>query len=198
MDTSIYFNSQAVHLFLHLLLKASYKDRDIIFNNKIVKLKAGQFITGRKKLAEETSISESKIYRLLDIFENENLIEQQPNSRYSIISIKNWSEYQEVEQQVNSNRTASEQQMNTNNKDKKDKKDKKFIKPTIEQLQDYCIEKNNNIDVEYFYNHYESNGWKVGSNKMKDWKATINQWVSREKKKKEQETKKTIGYGGLF
>ena len=123
IDTSIYLDSEAVHLFLHLLLKASFKERKIIFDKQFVDLKRGQFITGRKKLALETGISESKIYRLLDIFKSDNLIEQQTNSRYSIISIVNWDEYQEIEQPTNSRRTADEQPTNTNNKDKKDNKD---------------------------------------------------------------------------
>lgn len=65
----------------------------------------------------------------------------------------------------------------------------KFIKPTIEDIRLYCKERNNNIDAEYFYNHYESNGWMVGKTKMKDWKACIRKWerneISKPKPKEE-------------
>ena len=52
----------------------------------------------------------------------------------------------------------------------------RFVKPTLEQVQDYCKERNNTVDAEKFMNYYESNGWKVGKNPMKDWKATVRTW----------------------
>ena len=57
-----------------------------------------------------------------------------------------------------------------------EKKQKKFVKPTIEEIKAYCAERNNQIEAARFYDHYESNGWKVGKNPMKDWKATIRNW----------------------
>ena len=58
-----------------------------------------------------------------------------------------------------------------------------FKKPTLDQVKDYCIERNNNVDAEAFIAFYESKGWMVGSNKMKDWKAAIRTWERRETKK---------------
>ena len=52
----------------------------------------------------------------------------------------------------------------------------KFVKPTVEEVRAYCRERNNVIDAEHFCDHYESNGWKVGKNPMKDWKATVRNW----------------------
>ena len=59
----------------------------------------------------------------------------------------------------------------------KDKvKVKRFVKPTIEEVSDYCDERNNDVDAEKFYDYYSSNGWKVGKNSMKDWKASVRTW----------------------
>ena len=58
---------------------------------------------------------------------------------------------------------------------------KRFVKPTLEEVKEYCIERNNNIDAENFIDYYNSNGWKVGKNPMKDWKATIRTWERRNK-----------------
>ena len=58
-----------------------------------------------------------------------------------------------------------------------------FKKPTIDQVKSYCIERNNNVDAEAFIAFYESKGWMVGSNKMKNWKQAIITWEKREKKK---------------
>ena len=53
---------------------------------------------------------------------------------------------------------------------------KRFKKPTLEDVKNYCIERKNNVDAVKFINYYESNGWKVGKNSMKDWKACIRTW----------------------
>lgn len=53
---------------------------------------------------------------------------------------------------------------------------KRFAKPTIEEVSDYCNERNNDVDAEKFYDYYSSNGWKVGKNAMKDWKASVRTW----------------------
>jgi len=55
-------------------------------------------------------------------------------------------------------------------------KKKRFVKPTVEEVKQYCIERNNCVNAEQFYDYYESNGWKVGKNSMKDWKACVRTW----------------------
>ena len=55
-------------------------------------------------------------------------------------------------------------------------KAKRFAKPTIEDIKEYCIERNNFVDAEKFFDYYSSNGWKVGKNPMKDWKASVRTW----------------------
>lgn len=63
----------------------------------------------------------------------------------------------------------------------------KFKKPTIEEIKQYCSERNNKIDAEHFYDYYESNGWKVGRNSMKDWKATIRTWERNSRNNKQDD-----------
>lgn len=58
----------------------------------------------------------------------------------------------------------------------KEKESKKSKRPTLEEVKEYCLERNNNVDAELFINYYESNGWKVGRNSMKDWKACVRTW----------------------
>lgn len=58
---------------------------------------------------------------------------------------------------------------------------KRFKKPTIEEIQAYCQEKELEVDSQRFYDYYESNGWKVGKNPMKDWKATLRNWQRNDK-----------------
>lgn len=53
---------------------------------------------------------------------------------------------------------------------------KRFKKPDINEIFNYCNERCNSVDAQKFYDFYESNGWKVGKNKMKCWKASIRTW----------------------
>lgn len=53
---------------------------------------------------------------------------------------------------------------------------KRFIPPTLEEVKAYCKERKNNVDAERFIDYYTSNGWQVGKNKMKDWKAAVRTW----------------------
>lgn len=61
------------------------------------------------------------------------------------------------------------------------KKAERFSKPTAEDVSEYCREKGYSVNPESFVAHYESNGWKVGKNPMKDWKAAVRYWASNSK-----------------
>lgn len=58
----------------------------------------------------------------------------------------------------------------------------RFVKPTIPEIREYCEQIGSPIDPSRFWNHYETVGWKVGKNPMKDWKAAVRSWTSREEK----------------
>lgn len=59
-------------------------------------------------------------------------------------------------------------------------KSSRFTKPTVEEIQKYIDENYYMVDAQKFFDYYESNGWKVGKNAMKDWKRTVNNWHRRE------------------
>lgn len=66
----------------------------------------------------------------------------------------------------------------------------RFLKPTLEEIREYCLSRNNYVDPERFYDYYEANGWKVGKNPMKDWRAAVRTWESREKSEAPKKLKK--------
>jgi hypothetical protein len=83
----------------------------------------------------------------------------------------------------NDSKNKSESESKSENKNESESKiknnpdkTKRFIKPTIQEIKDYCLERKNNVDVNKFFNYYEANGWKVGKNAMKDWKACVRTW----------------------
>jgi len=128
-QSAFYKDSEYVHLWVHLLMSVNRTQKRLKVDktNQYIVLLPGQVLTSRDKLSEQTGISSSKIQRILKSFESEQQIEQQTFSKYRVISITKWQQYQhteqQLEQQVNSNRTASEQQVNTNKKEEKEKKE---------------------------------------------------------------------------
>ena len=65
----------------------------------------------------------------------------------------------------------------TNNQDKKSRG---FSPPSLSDVKDYCLSRNNLVDVNTFFDFYASKGWMVGKNKMKDWKACVRTWEKRD------------------
>jgi hypothetical protein len=57
---------------------------------------------------------------------------------------------------------------------------KRFTPPSREQIEIFCLENGLTIDIDRFMNYYESNGWMVGRNHMKDWEATVRNWARRD------------------
>lgn len=78
--------------------------------------------------------------------------------------------------------TEIEKEIDIEKDKRKEKTRTVFIKPSVEEIEDYCLERGNGIDPGEFYDFYESKGWMIGKNKMKDWKAAIRTWERGSKK----------------
>lgn len=123
MDNPIYSNANMLKLWIHCLMKASHSGHDQLVGNQMVKLEIGEFVTGRISLFEEFNrgakpsehVSESTLWRWLKNFEKWEMLNIKTTTKYSVVTVSNWSEHQQSEQQMNSKRTASEQQVNTIN-----------------------------------------------------------------------------------
>ena len=192
-------NSEKVHLWIHLLFKASHNTREEILGGKPVVCNAGQFTTGRKQLSIETGISESKIERILTNFEKiEQQIEQQKTSTNRLISICNWLEYQfgeqQIEQQVNNDRTTSEQQVNTplDIKNKENNKNTNTWRDSFEiYLEELRLEYKKLINDPEFISSQEKFHPNIDI-KLSLEKACVNYWATEagwKKKKSERKTK---------
>ena len=71
---------------------------------------------------------------------------------------------------------------------------KRFSPPTVEQVREYCWERGNTVDPQRFVDYYSSNGWMVGKNKMKDWKAAVRTWEQNDKGKPQKQPKKSSSF----
>lgn len=171
-------DSEKVHLWVHLMIRATHEGREEMLGGKPVFCKPGQFTTGRNQLEKETGINRSKIERILDYFEKiEQQIEQQKTTTNRLISINNWTEYQQceqqIEQQASNDRATSEQQVSTLqecNNDKNDKnnilprkpikKKKEFTPPSLDEIKKYFTENEYSEELAIkFLKYYEAGNW---------------------------------------
>lgn len=132
MDSFVWTNPNMYKLWSLCLMKASHERRKFLFNGKEMWLNSGEFVTGRdaitfemnKGAKREHQVNSASVWRWLKKFESEQMLNIKSTTKYSVISINNWEEYQGSEQQVNINRTTSEQQVNTYKNDKNEKNEK--------------------------------------------------------------------------
>lgn len=105
------------------------------------------------------------------------ITEQKPNHNQIITKPK-----PNQNQTITKAEPKEKEKVNVKDKDKVKVKDKesvctRFVPPTHQDVSDYCQEKGyTNVDIERFIDFYESKGWMVGKNKMKDWRAAVRNW----------------------
>jgi len=182
-------DSEHFAIWSYLLLNATHTEQEKMFNGQKITLKKGQLITSRKSVSDQFNISESKCERVFKLFKNEQMIEQQTCSKNRLITIVKWNDYQsseqQNEQQLNNKWTTTEQQVDTNNKDKKEKKDKndnkksygtfKNVKLTELEFNKLSLDypKLNMSDlIQFFDNYIEEKGYKSKSHNL-----AIRRWV---------------------
>ena len=96
------------------------------------------------------------------------------------------------------NNTVSNNIGGNNNTPKTEKKER-FKAPTVEEVQEYCTERGNNIDAQHFVDYYSARGWMLGKNHIKDWKACIRTWERNDSfkpKKHNEEPEKKYDQNG--
>lgn len=185
VDSLVFHNEKCLKIWLWCLCKAGYTKKTIVVGKQKVLLKKGEFVMGGFTAEETLNIARTTIYYWLDFLKREGMVDIKKTNKYTVITILNWDEYQELDIKWTSNR----HQMDTNNKDNKDKKEdlvgkpqKSFIKPTSEEVTEYAKSINYNLNGQTFVDFYDSKGWMIGKNKMKDWKAAIRTWKNKDQK----------------
>lgn len=179
-------------LFLHLLLIASFRDFEWLGRE----LKAGQVVTGRKKLAEELGFSEQQIRTALKKLESTKEITTETTNKYTIITVVNWEDYQGDEKNTtksltNEQPTSNQQVTNKqphiknikNNKNKKNRKKSADARPSLSLILDFIIAEKLNVDGKKFFEYYSNRNWKFeNGDDITDWKSLLRSWDKNEKK----------------
>ena len=182
---------------IDLLLSANHEDHSMIFDGHRIIVKRGQLITSVRKLSARWHWGKDKTLAYLRLLEELQMIERYADSRKTLVTIVNYDIYQDEDisnrQSADSKQTVSRHTPATNNNDNNEnninKNNRAFVKPTVDEVRAYCLERNNGIDAETFISFYESKGWMIGKNKMKDWKAAVRTWERSRKPEKQDKPK---------
>ena len=156
-----------------------------IKNGELLELKKGECGYSQLTLSNRWGWSRGKVLRFLTFLETQKMIQQKKHGNFTIINILNFDKFQSdtTNDTTNGQQTDTIKNVNNVNNDNNIINIREhFKKPTIEEIKKYCVERNNSINAQSFYDYYESIGWKRGKTKMKDWKAAVRTWEQNEKK----------------
>ena len=189
----------ALVIWVHILLSANWKDGWF----QGVKITRGSFATSQGNLAKECGCDRNTVKKWLKRFADEEQITVKSTNRFTIISVINWAKYQDDDErysqlssQLDSQLSSQlDSQLSSHNRrnNKKERIVRKeehttesvrasFTPPSQEEVDQYINAKGYHFTADEFVSFYESNGWKVGRNPMKNWKAACTTWENRRMK----------------
>ncbi len=207
-----YKDNNVKSVFFHLLIKACIKD--VKYKGMVIKRGSLLTVIESKNndkasLSNELGLTAKEVRTALKKLQKTGEIMIETTNKFTVITVVNFSKYQDSdydkgqtkgEQRENKGQTKDEQRASIEEENKEEievkevKENKKsvpdkpavnFSPPSIDEVKNYCQERQNNVDADNFVNFYSSKGWYVGKNKMKDWKASVRTWERNVKKEGE-------------
>lgn len=171
--------------FLYLIYHAQYgkEPRKVSIKNKILIQNRGELLRSQRRLASDWGWTPKRVNLWLKTMTENGSIRNANETVTTRITICNYDKYQDltnyIETQTKLKGNRKETERKPKGQLKKASKSSKsiFIKPTIPEIMEYCQERKNAIDPEYFYDYQEARDWILSNGKkMKDFKATIRTW----------------------
>lgn len=156
-------SAQVVRRSINLLEKEGYIRREAVRDTKTGQMNGWDYFVYSQPVEEEERTALSK---------NRNTVKTEircePKDGADRIAVK----CKDINKRPDNNKRP---------KDNKRPEGGRFVRPTVEEVAEYCESRCNNIDPEAFVAFYDSKGWKVGSAPMKDWRAAVITWEKRHK-----------------
>ena len=186
--------------FIDLCYLAAYKERTFTIRGNKVTVKQGQVAKSVRDLAVRWQWSVNTVMKFITELKEGGYIDTHKTSVNQVITIKKYLLFN-TQDETNSEsliQTQSETQNDTSiiyikNLEKEinilkerltkvsPKKEQNFVPPTVEEVAAYIQEKGYHFNAESFVSFYESKGWMVGKNKMKNWRAACKTWEEKSK-----------------
>lgn len=176
-------NGTARSIWLYLLVIANWKDG---YMRDGALIPRGSAARSLRTLASESGYSVNTIRYWLKRFESDGAISTYTTHGYTVINILKYCDYQDIKDRIGTptdtpTETVGDTQTDTDRtiitRKPINNSRTKMPKPSLEEVKSYISEKGYAVDAERFWSYYESNGWRVGKNPMKNWKAAISTWA---------------------
>ena len=208
LEDDMYFSEKFTRMqaLMDLCLLAAFKSRTFYIRGNKVELQPMQVAKSIRDLADRWQWGINKVRSFILELEKSGIIDTQKTSVIQIITIKKYVVMNTQTDTQTDTPIIKNNNVNNENKDiviesvvvsneqqtlptptkEKKRRSSVFVKPTLEECIAYANEKGFNWDASRFYNYYESNGWRVGRNPMKNWKAAMSNWNTKEPKYPQQ------------
>jgi len=195
-DHWIWQDGRHLKWWLSILLNVNYEPRRFPVGTEMFTCNKGQSFRSIEQWTDLFSCSKKTTIKFFKMLQSDDMIRYEivgkGNRRKHLLSVVNWEKYQvkgteESTERVPETPPKEYSNIPPNNKENnlnKETKDKcsRFSPPTLDEVMDYVTEWNLQIDPKHFLDFYTSNGWRVGKNPMKDWKAALRNWTKNETK----------------
>lgn len=177
-----YQDANTMRVFVHILLNANVYDHD--FEN--ITVKRGQLVTSVSKISEQLNISTRSIRTALNHLKSTNEVAIKTTSKYSIITVKNYNQYQKVTKCPTINRQTDDKQVTNDRQQYKKGKERKRREerdiPSFSEVEQFVRTENLNVDAKKFFDYYEERKWQIADKPIDDWKSLLRTWSKNEHK----------------
>ena len=201
---------------LDLLMEAAHSTGPRSWKGSYLTQHRGEVFTSMVALAGRWGWDRKKVARFLRALERDHMVTLNDLPKGTLVTIENYTKFQGRRP---ADGTAEGQQTPQQKGQQKDtikegievKEDKEYSKsicgttktmrvPTRDEVREYCMQRGNTVDADRFVDYYSSNGWMVGKNHMKDWKAAVRVWERKETQQKKKPRNEVLEMmkGGLF
>lgn len=148
-DSFIWTDANQLKLWLLILMKANHEDNRFLFNGQEVHVSSGQLVTGSVALASafnegvtrDKRVTSRTVWRWVKKFEKEQMLSIKSTTKYSVITVIKWDEYQSSDKHVSSGCQAPVKHLSTNKNDKNVKKNSEAEKIPFAEIIEYLNQK---------------------------------------------------------
>ena len=189
-DHWVYKNPNYTNIWLAILWGTNWKQSKVLVHGKLVIVERGEILTSIRTLAQQSHTSEKSVRNFLKHAEVDGMILPKKGTVATHFIVLNYNDLQEQQStEGHTEGTARAQQGHYHKKlrskegknieqiDSVSMRSRAFTRPSLQEILGYFLHLGSTADeANKFYDHYTANGWKVGKNAMKDWKATARNW----------------------
>lgn len=203
----IWEDPEKLKAWIDILLMVNHEDKQIPFNGHIIVIKKGQKLTSLSKLAVRWGWTRNRVDRFLRLLNEAEMVTAVRTPNGTVLTVENYGFYQgQRDSNEATNEATHEATVEATHEAqtriyKNDKEGKEYMAPathtppTLDEVRAYCAERGNNVDPEKFVAYYELNGWVLSRGQpMRDWKAAVRYWETREKKEARAKPTKFSNY----